>query len=132
MHPGRGEHADEGRATSYADHQGGIDETVPHGWHYYYWKATNLTGLSDQVIDIIAEHAYRAAPPRSYATMFHLGGAVARTRATLWRTSAATWTTASSSTRHGSPEQVDSVGAAETRGRGSSSTRSNPTALVSM
>jgi FAD/FMN-containing dehydrogenase len=63
--------------TLYVDHQGGIDDTVPHGWHYY-WKATNLTGLSDAVIDIVAEHAYGATSPRSYAAMFHLGGAVAR------------------------------------------------------
>ncbi len=63
--------------TLYVDHQCALDDTVPHGWHYY-WKATDLTGLSDEVIDIVAEHAYRAASPRSYATMFHLGGAVAR------------------------------------------------------
>ena len=63
--------------TGYVDHQCALDDTVPHGWHYY-WKATDLTGLSDEVIDIVAEHAYRAASPRSYATMFHLGGAVAR------------------------------------------------------
>jgi FAD/FMN-containing dehydrogenase len=61
----------------YVDHQSGIDDTVPHGWHYY-WKATNLTGLSDAAIDIVAEHAYGAASPRSYAAMFHMGGAVAR------------------------------------------------------
>ena len=61
----------------YVDHQRGIDDTVPHGWHYY-WKATNLTGLSDEVIDIVAQHAYRARSPWSYAAMFHLGGAVAR------------------------------------------------------
>ena len=30
----------------YVAHQSAIDETVPHGWHYY-WKSTNLTGLSD-------------------------------------------------------------------------------------
>ena len=63
--------------TLYVDHQSSIDDTVPHGWHYY-WKATDLTGLSDGVIDIVAEHAYRAASPRSYAAMFHLGGAVGR------------------------------------------------------
>jgi FAD/FMN-containing dehydrogenase len=63
--------------TSYVDHQSGIDDTVPHGWHYY-WKATDLTALSDEVIDIVAEHAYRATSPKSYAAMFHLGGAVAR------------------------------------------------------
>ena len=63
--------------TLYVDHQRGIDDTVPHGWHYY-WKATNLTALSDEVIDVVAEHAYRASSPRSYAAMFHFGGAVAR------------------------------------------------------
>ena len=63
--------------TLYVDHQSSIDDTVPHGWHYY-WKATNLTHLSDEVIDIVAEHAYRATSPRSYAAMFHMGGAVAR------------------------------------------------------
>ena len=61
----------------YVDHQRGIDETVPHGWHYY-WKATDLTAMSDDVIDVVAEHAYRATSPLSYAAMFHLGGAVAR------------------------------------------------------
>ncbi|HWC67788.1 MAG TPA: FAD-binding oxidoreductase, partial [Acidimicrobiales bacterium] len=63
--------------TRYVDHQSGLDETVPHGWHYY-WKATNLTGLPDAVIDVVADHAYRATSPRSYAAMFHMGGAVAR------------------------------------------------------
>jgi hypothetical protein len=63
--------------TSYVDHQRSIDGTVPHGWHYY-WKATNLAALSDAVIEIVAEQAYRARSPRSYAAIFHLGGAVAR------------------------------------------------------
>jgi FAD/FMN-containing dehydrogenase len=63
--------------TLYVDHQSGIDDTVPHGWHYY-WKATNLTGISDDVIDIVAKHAYAASSPRSYSAMFHMGGAVAR------------------------------------------------------
>jgi FAD/FMN-containing dehydrogenase len=63
--------------TRYVDHQSGIDDTVPHGWHYY-WKATDLAGLSDEVIDIVAEHAYEATSRWSYAAMFHLGGAVAR------------------------------------------------------
>ena len=63
--------------TLYVDHQSSIDDTVPHNWHYY-WKATNLTRLSDEVIDIVAEHAYRATSPRSYAAMFHMGGAISR------------------------------------------------------
>ncbi|MFI8100564.1 FAD-binding oxidoreductase [Streptomyces sp. NPDC086023] len=61
----------------YADFQAGFDGTVPHGWHYH-WKSTHLTGLSDDVIAALADHAYRAGSPRSYAALFHLGGAVAR------------------------------------------------------
>jgi FAD/FMN-containing dehydrogenase len=63
--------------TLYVDHQRGIDDTVPHGWHYY-WKATSLARLSDEVIDIMAAHAYRATSPRSYAAIFHMGGAIRR------------------------------------------------------
>jgi hypothetical protein len=63
--------------SPYAAFQGGLDDTVLHGWHYY-WKATNLAGLSDDVIAVIADHAHAAGSPRSYAAMFHLGGAVAR------------------------------------------------------
>ncbi|GAA2146612.1 FAD-binding oxidoreductase [Nocardioides koreensis] len=63
--------------TLYVDHQSSLDGTVPHGWHYY-WKGTNLAALSDAVIDIVAEHAYEATSPRSYAAIFHIGGTVAR------------------------------------------------------
>jgi FAD/FMN-containing dehydrogenase len=63
--------------SSYAAFQGSLDDTVPHGWHYY-WKATNLSRLSDDVIAVIADHAYAARSPRSYVAMFHMGGAVAR------------------------------------------------------
>ena len=99
--------------TLYVDHQSGLDDTVPHGWHYS-WKATNLTGLSDAVIDIVAQQAYRAVSPRSYAAMFHMGGAVARVPqdATAYPGRSvdhniiidAAWL----------PEQDDTVGAAET------------------
>jgi FAD/FMN-containing dehydrogenase len=61
----------------YVDHQWGLDDTVPHGWHYY-WKSTNLAGISDDVIGVIAGHAYTANSPRTYSAMFHFGGAVAR------------------------------------------------------
>jgi FAD/FMN-containing dehydrogenase len=63
--------------SPYAAFQGGFDDTVPHGWHYY-WKGTNLAALSDDAIAVIADHAYAAGSPRSYAAMFHMGGAVAR------------------------------------------------------
>ena len=63
--------------SPYAAFQGGFDDTVPHGWHYY-WKATNLAGLSDDAVAVLADHAYAAGSPRSYAAVFHLGGAVGR------------------------------------------------------
>ena len=61
----------------YLAHQSGLDDTVRHGWHYY-WKAASLAGLSDDAIAAIADHAYAAGSPRSYSAMFHMGGAVAR------------------------------------------------------
>lgn len=63
--------------VAYADHQSAIDSTVPHGWNYY-WKSTYLPELSDGLIDVIAGHAFGASSPRSYAVLFHLGGAVSR------------------------------------------------------
>jgi hypothetical protein len=62
---------------SYVAHQCALDDTLPHGWHYY-WKSTNLARLSDDAIAVIANHAFAAGSPRSYAAMFHAGGAVAR------------------------------------------------------
>jgi FAD/FMN-containing dehydrogenase len=61
----------------YAAFQCALDNTVLHGWHYY-WKSTNLAGLSDDAIAVIADHAYAASSPRTYAAMFHMRGAVAR------------------------------------------------------
>ncbi len=61
----------------YVANQSATDDTVPQGWHYY-WKSTNLAGLSDDAISVIADRAYAASSPRSYTVMFHMGGAVAR------------------------------------------------------
>src|SRR5262245_17212851 len=63
--------------SPYVAFQGGIDETVLHGWHYY-WKSTNLAGLDDDTIAVVADHAYAAGSPRSCVVMFHMRGAVAR------------------------------------------------------
>ena len=48
-----------------------------HGWNYY-WKSTHLPELRDDLIDVIAEHAFSCSSPRSYMAMFHLKGAVSR------------------------------------------------------
>ena len=61
----------------YVDFQCGLDVSVPHGWHYY-WKGTTLASLSDDAVAVIADHAYAPGSPRSYAAIFHMGGAVAR------------------------------------------------------
>jgi hypothetical protein len=61
----------------YVDHQNGLDSTVAHGWNYY-WKSTHLPELREDLIDVITEHAFSFASPRSYVAMFHLKGAVSR------------------------------------------------------
>ncbi|UXY32931.1 hypothetical protein [Streptomyces sp. HUAS TT20] len=61
----------------YAALQCATDDTMPHDRHYY-WKATDLAGLSDDAISVVADHAYRARSPRSCAVMFHMGGAATR------------------------------------------------------
>jgi hypothetical protein len=63
--------------TKYVGFQSAIDSTVVHGWHYY-WKSTHLPELRDDLIDVIAEHAFSCSSPRSYVAMFHLNGAVSR------------------------------------------------------
>jgi FAD/FMN-containing dehydrogenase len=63
--------------TPYVGFQSSIDSTVPHGWSYY-WKSTHLPELRDDLIDVLAEHAFSCSSPRSYVAMFHLKGAVSR------------------------------------------------------
>jgi len=64
-------------STPYVNHQSALDSTVLHGWNYY-WKSTYLPELRDDLIDVIAKHAFACTSPRSYAAMFHLRGAVSR------------------------------------------------------
>jgi FAD/FMN-containing dehydrogenase len=61
----------------YVDFQSALDSTVAHAWNYY-WKSTHLPELRDDLIDVIAEHAFSGSSPRSYVAMFHLKGAVSR------------------------------------------------------
>ena len=68
--------------TPYVKFQSALDSTVPHGWNYY-WKSTHLPELHDDLIDVIAEHAFSSSSPRSYAAMFHLQGAVSRVAASV-------------------------------------------------
>jgi FAD/FMN-containing dehydrogenase len=61
----------------YLAHQKMFDPTVPHGLHYY-WKSHKLPPLSDELIDVIVEHASRITSPRSTVPIFTQGGAVGR------------------------------------------------------
>ena len=63
--------------TPYVAFQSALDSTVLHGWNYY-WKSTHLPELRDDLIDVIAGHAFRCSSPRSYVALFHLKGAVSR------------------------------------------------------
>jgi FAD/FMN-containing dehydrogenase len=63
--------------TGYVDFQSAMDSTVPHGWEYY-WKSTHLPELRDDLIDVIAGHAFSWSSPRSYALLFNPTGAVSR------------------------------------------------------
>ena len=99
--------------TRYIDHQCAIDDTVPHGWHYY-WKGASLAALSDEVIDIVAEHTYDATSPRSYAAIFHLGGAVFRAPREATAYSGRDVAHTMSIDAVWLPEQDETVGAAET------------------
>jgi FAD/FMN-containing dehydrogenase len=63
--------------TSYAGFQSALDSTVVHGWNYY-WKSTHLPELGNDLIDVIANHAFSCSSPRSYVAMFHLNGAVSQ------------------------------------------------------
>jgi FAD/FMN-containing dehydrogenase len=63
--------------SPYVSFQSALDSTVAHGWSYY-WKSTHLPELGDDLIDVVAKHAFSCSSPRSYVAMFHLQGAVSR------------------------------------------------------
>jgi FAD/FMN-containing dehydrogenase len=63
--------------TPYVGFQSALDSTVAHGWNYY-WKSSHLPELGNDLIDVIAEHAFCCSSPRSYVAMFHLKGAVSQ------------------------------------------------------
>jgi hypothetical protein len=58
-------------------HQAMFDPSFPRGW-WYYFRSCDLATLSDEVIDITAEHALRLKSPLTAFPIFQLGGAVAR------------------------------------------------------
>jgi FAD/FMN-containing dehydrogenase len=61
----------------YVDLQQMVDATSPRGKHYY-WRTVDVGRLSDEVLEIMVEHAARITSPLSSIPTYHLGGAIAR------------------------------------------------------
>jgi hypothetical protein len=61
----------------YLAHQAMFDPSFRHGW-WYYMRACDVAELSDEVIDITAEHAQRIRSPLTAFPIWQLGGAVSR------------------------------------------------------
>ena len=61
----------------YVAHQATFDPAFPHGW-WYYFRACDVAELSDDVLDIVVEHAMRIVSPITTVAWFQMGGAVAR------------------------------------------------------
>jgi hypothetical protein len=63
----------------YVTHQKAFDPALPHGLHYY-WKSHKLGSLTDEIIQIVLQHAQRITSPLTTVSLFTQGGAVARIR----------------------------------------------------
>jgi FAD/FMN-containing dehydrogenase len=61
----------------FLEHQAMFDSSLPPGY-WYYFRACDVAELSDDVIDITAEHALRLKSPVTAFPIFQLGGAVGR------------------------------------------------------
>jgi FAD/FMN-containing dehydrogenase len=61
----------------YLVHQSMFDPSFPHGW-WYYFRACDVTELTDDLIDTMAEHGSRIVSPVTSVALWQMGGAVAR------------------------------------------------------
>jgi hypothetical protein len=59
-------------------HQSMFDPSFPKGW-WYYFRSCDVAELTDDVIEITAEHAQRINSPLTAFPIFQLGGAIGRT-----------------------------------------------------
>ena len=64
-------------AKPYVDHQSMFDPSFPHG-RWYYFRSCDVAELSDDVIDITADHAMRIESPLTNFPIWQMGGAVSR------------------------------------------------------
>jgi hypothetical protein len=61
----------------YVVHQSMFDPSFPHGW-WYYVRSCDVAELTDDVIDIVAEHGRRIVSPITSIGLWQMGGALAR------------------------------------------------------
>ncbi|WP_254543801.1 FAD-binding oxidoreductase [Halomarina pelagica] len=59
----------------YTELQSMLDEDYPDG-NYYYWKATYLTDLDDDVIEYVVRRGEESPSALSTVDLWHLGGAI--------------------------------------------------------
>ncbi|MFI7454914.1 FAD-binding oxidoreductase [Nonomuraea sp. NPDC049714] len=64
-------------ATTYTEAQKVLDDDYPDGGRYY-WTSVNAPGLSDELIERLAEHAAAAPSPDSTIDVWYQGGAMAQ------------------------------------------------------
>ena len=65
------------RPQPYLVHQSMFDPGFPPGW-WYYFRACDVDRLTDEVIDMMAEHGRRIISPVTSIALWQMGGAVAR------------------------------------------------------
>ncbi|MGH2357595.1 MAG: FAD-binding oxidoreductase [Candidatus Limnocylindria bacterium] len=63
--------------TRFVDHQAMFDASLPSGW-WYYFRSCDVAELTDEIIDITAEHSLRIKSLINTFPIFQLGGAVSR------------------------------------------------------
>jgi FAD/FMN-containing dehydrogenase len=61
----------------YTDFQAILDPQAPHGWRWYN-TGEHLSALSDDAIDVLAQHAPQGFAPLTQIVVFRHGGAVSR------------------------------------------------------
>ena len=54
-----------------------FDTVIPFGQHRCYWKSQYLSGLTDEVIDLILERNARPPSPNTLSSIWNFGGATA-------------------------------------------------------
>ena len=57
-----------------------FDTVIPFGQHRCYWKSQYLSGLTDEVIDLILERNARPPSPHTLSSIWNFGGATAAVR----------------------------------------------------